>query len=128
MKPDITNLEDIRLFVNEFYDKVQKDDLIGPVFAGAIKDWGPHLEKMYQFWNAALFGIQGYRGNPFSKHAPLSIDARHFDRWLTLFGETIDAHFEGEMAADAKNRAQLMSVMFLGRLQNMTGGPNKVIV
>lgn len=128
MKRDITDLEDIKLFVNEFYGKVQEDDLIGPVFTRAIKDWGPHLEKMYQFWNAALFGIQGYRGNPFSKHAPLGIDARHFDRWLELFDETIDAYFEGEMAADAKNRARLMSVMFLGRLNNMTGGSDKVIV
>lgn len=128
MKPDITNLEDIKLFVNKFYGKVQQDDLIGPVFNGVIKDWGPHLEKMYQFWNAALFGVQGYRGNPFSKHAPLAIEGKHFDRWLSLFSETIDAHFEGRIAIDAKNRAQLMSAMFLSRLQGMTGGPGKVIV
>jgi hemoglobin len=128
MKPDITNLEDIKLFVNDFYEKVQEDNLIGPVFAGAIKDWGPHLEKMYQFWNAALFGVPGFKGNPFSKHAPLPIDKRHFDRWLILFNETIDAHFEGKMAMDAKNRAQLMAIMFLSRLDNMSGGPDKVLV
>lgn len=128
MKPDITNLEDIKLFVNEFYEKVQVDNLIGPVFAGAIKDWGPHLEKMYRFWNAALFGVPGFKGNPFSKHAPLPIDKRHFDRWLSLFNETIDTFFEGKMAMDAKNRAQLMAIMFLSRLENMSGGPDKVIV
>ena len=128
MKQDITNLEDIKLFVNEFYDKVQQDDVIGPVFTSVIKDWGPHLEKMYLFWNAALFGIPGFKGNPFAKHAPLPINSEHFDRWLLLFNETIDANFEGKVAMDAKNRAQLMAFMFLSRLQNMTGGPDKVIV
>ncbi len=128
MKPDIENLDDITLFVNEFYGKVQRDDLIGPIFNNAIADWTPHLEKMYQFWNAALFGVAGYRGNPFSKHAPLPIEEKHFDRWLILFNDTIDTHFEGKMARDTKNRAELMAIMFLKRLQDMPGGSSRVVV
>jgi hemoglobin len=128
MKKDITSLEDIKLFVDEFYLKVQKDNLIGPIFNGTIADWGPHLEKMYKFWNAALFSVPGFKGNPFAKHAPLPIAAEHFDRWLALFDQTIDANFEGSMANETKNRALLMAAMFLKRLQNMPGGPGKVIV
>jgi len=128
MNADIKNLEDIRLFVDGFYHKVAQDELIGPVFAGAIEDWTPHLEKMYQFWNAALFGVPGFRGNPFAKHAPLQINAAHFDRWLSLFNETINENFEGEMAEDAKNRAVLMAEMFLRRLDGMTGGAGRVIM
>lgn len=128
MKPDIKGLEDIILFVDGFYSKVQQDELIGPVFNNVITDWGPHLEKMYKFWNAALFGVAGFKGNPFAKHAPLPIETKHFDRWLTLFNETIDSYFEGEMAFDAKKRAGLMATMFLNRLQNMKGGYDKVIV
>ena len=128
MKPDIKNLDDIVVFVDGFYGKVQKDLLIGPIFNDVINDWSPHLEKMYLFWNAALFSIPGFKGNPFAKHAPLPIAAEHFDRWLLLFNETIDTYFEGETAADAKKRAGLMAAMFLGRLQNMKGGANKVIV
>lgn len=128
MKTDITNLKDIILFVDDFYDKVQQDELIGPIFNGRITDWEPHLEKMYKFWNAALFGVPGFKGNPFAKHAPLPIEGKHFDRWLTLFRETIDANFEGNMASDTKSRAELMAAMFLKRLQNMPGGPDKVIV
>ena len=82
MKADVKNLEDITLFVDKFYEKVQYDALIGPVFAGAIQDWTPHLEQMYRFWNAALFGVPGFRGNPFAKHAPLAIKEKHFERWL----------------------------------------------
>lgn len=128
MKTDITGLSEIRTFVDTFYSKVQKDDLIGPVFNNAISDWQPHLEKMYLFWNAALFGVPGFKGNPFAKHAPLPIEGKHFERWLLLFNETIDSHFEGEMATDTKNRAGLMAIMFLNKLENMKGGPGKVIV
>ena len=128
MKPDIKGLEDIIPFVDGFYSKVQQDELIGPVFNNVITDWGPHLEKMYKFWNAALFGISGFKGNPFAKHAPLPIETKHFDRWLTLFNETIDSYFEGEMAFVAKKRAGLMATMFLNRLQDMKGGYDKVIV
>lgn len=128
MKADIKNLEDITLFVDEFYGKVQHDELIGPVFAGAIQDWAPHLEQMYRFWNAALFGVPGFRGNPFAKHAPLAIQEKHFERWLNLFSATIDENFEGAIATEAKNRAQLMAEMFLRRLRGMNGDTSKVIV
>ena len=29
-----------------------------------------------------------YHGQPMKKHLPLSVDARHFDRWLDLFEAT----------------------------------------
>lgn len=99
---DINNIDDIRLFVDEFYAKVRIDDLIGAVFMEVISDWQPHLDKMYAFWNAVLFGVGGFKGNPFAKHAPLPIEQEHFDRWLELFYETIDTHFEGPVADDSK--------------------------
>lgn len=128
MKPDINNFNDIVFFVDAFYLKVQQDDLIGPIFNDVISDWQPHLQKMYLFWNAALFGVPGFKGNPFARHAPLPINTEHFDRWLKLFRETIDEAFEGEMAENTKKRAELMAAMFLSRLQNLSGGSDKVIV
>ena len=127
MTQDIKNLDDIIVFVDEFYRKVQQDDLIGPIFNKTISDWGPHLEKMYKFWNAALFSVPGFKGNPFAKHAPLPIQGKHFDRWMELFIATIDENFSGDIAEDTKKRAKLMADMFLTRLQNMHGGPGKVI-
>ena len=124
----IEGIDDIKVFVDEFYNKVRMDEFIGPIFNEAIDDWSHHLEKLYTFWNAALFGVAGFRGNPFAKHAPLPIGPDHFSRWLKLFFETIDAHFEGVVAADAKNRAELMAHMFLNRLSQMNGDPGKVIV
>lgn len=124
---DIATIEDIKVFVNEFYAKVQEDDLIGPVFLQVIGDWQPHLEKMYAFWNAVLFGVAGFKGNPFAKHAPLKIEQHHFDRWLILFGRTIDTHFEGPVADDTKNRAGLMAEMFLHKLRYMADAKRVIV-
>lgn len=128
MKRELANLEDIKLFVDGFYGRVQSDKLIGPIFNSVIKDWPPHLEKMYQFWNAALFGVPGFKGNPFARHAPLGLEKHHFERWLLLFKETIDAYFEGAMAEETKKRADIMALLFLSKIENMKGGANKVIV
>jgi len=125
---DITGLEDIQLFVDEFYNKVREDDLIGTVFAGVITDWQPHLDKMYAFWNAVLFGAAGFKGNPFAKHAPLPIAPEHFGRWLDLFGETIDANFAGPVAIEAKQKAGIMATMFMSKLDRMRNGPGYPIV
>ena len=125
---DITGLEDIQLFVNEFYSKVREDVLIGPVFADVITDWQPHLDKMYAFWNAVLFGAPGFKGNPFAKHAPLPIAQEHFGRWLELFGETIDANFAGPIAVETKQKAGIMATMFMSKLDRMRNGSGYTIV
>jgi len=126
---DIEGLEDIRIFVDEFYGKVQRDPLLGPVFFGAITgDWQPHLDKMYAFWNAALFGVAGFKGNPFARHAPLRIAAYHFERWLEMFHDTIDTHFEGPVADDTKRRSVIMAQVFISRLENLPNEGKNVIV
>lgn len=120
-KKDIEGLNDIKLMVNDFYNKVKRDSLLSPIFFEHIPtNWQPHLDKMYQFWNAALFGEKGYVGNPFSKHAKMNtITPLHFERWLLLFNQTIDAHFLGNMADDAKWRASIMADNFMRRLASI---------
>lgn len=114
---DISTFEDIRLFVDEFYAKIRQDDLLASIFQSKIgESWELHLQKMYAFWNAALFGEKGYVGNPFQKHATLPIQGEHFDRWLALFHETIDTRFTGPLAEDAKWRAGVMAHNFQNRL------------
>ncbi len=118
-KPDITGIEDIKILVDDFYNKVKEDDLLAPIFDFRLSThWGPHLEKMYTFWNAALFGVKGYNGNPFMKHVTMELESEHFDRWLNMFNETIDTHFEGPVAEDAKKRAIIMATMFMHKLND----------
>ena len=127
-KHDINGTEDIKLMVDDFYAKVQKDELLAPIFNFRLSThWEPHLEKMYTFWNAALFGLKGYTGNPFMKHATMDIGAEHFKHWLTMFYETIDTYFKGPTAEDAKRRAQIMAGMFQSRLTELKSTNKKPI-
>lgn len=102
---EIKDIEDISLLVNTFYDKIRKDDLLAPVFNSVIKNWEPHLEKMVQFWSTLLLYTRTYKDDPLPAHLPLKVDKVHFDKWLSLFNETVDELFIGEVASNAKKRA-----------------------
>ena len=115
---DIQDKADIKTFVDAFYEKVRIDPIIGPVFAASIPNdhWKPHLERMYSFWHTILFGVPDYRGNSFSKHEQLPIQARHFGRWIALLTETIDALFVGTKAEEVKMRAVKIGAVFQAKL------------
>lgn len=117
MKNDIANLDDIKQLVDTFYDKVQHDELIGPIFNGVIKNWQPHLEKMYTFWQTVLLQEHTYYGSPFPPHAKLPVSAAHFDRWLSLWYATVDGLFEGAKADEAKWRGKAMAEMFQAKIK-----------
>jgi hemoglobin len=110
---EIQTINEITLLVNQFYKKVQEDELLGPIFEKVINgNWEPHLEKMYRFWETVLLNNHTYHGSPFAPHAKLPIGADHFKRWLKLFLETVDENFSGEKAKEAKWRAEKMAEMF----------------
>lgn len=78
----------IERLVRGFYAKVREDDLIGPVFAARIKDWEPHLQRMFAFWSSVALLNGRYSGTPMPIHMKLPVDAAHFDSWLMLFEAT----------------------------------------
>src|SRR6187431_1169039 len=98
---EIVVREDIILLVDNFYGKVNKDGLLGPLFAHV--NWPSHLPIMYNFWSSMLLGEQSYQGNPFQKNMSLPLEGQHFDRWLELFFETVDETFIGEKALEVKD-------------------------
>ncbi|MBY5956998.1 group III truncated hemoglobin [Membranicola marinus] len=114
----IETLEDIKLLVDEFYGRIRQDELLADIFNGVIEDqWPAHLEKMYTFWQTVLLKEHTYYGSPFTPHATLPVEKQHFERWLKLFHETLDAHFHGEKADEAKWRAERMAEMFLYKIK-----------
>jgi hemoglobin len=78
---------------------------------------------MYNYWNTVLFPARTYKGNPFSKHMTLPIDKTHFSQWLNLFNQSIDEHFKGDMAEEAKNRAIKMAYLFQSKLEYLANNP-----
>lgn len=123
---DIENVEDIKLFVNEFYAKIKEDELLALVFALRIQGdhWDKHLHRMYDFWNTVLFFERTYKGNPFSKHHELPIASPHFSKWLLLFNETIDSRFKGDKAEETKKRAKNMATLFSSKMEYFANNPN----
>ncbi|MFZ1467593.1 MAG: group III truncated hemoglobin [Paracoccaceae bacterium] len=103
-----TGLDDAVLtrLVHGFYDRVRADPLLGPVFADHITDWGPHLDRMVQFWSSVALMTGRYHGAPMPKHMPLPVDGQHFDRWLDLFRQTAHDVCRPEGAAWVIDRAE----------------------
>src|SRR3954464_5390407 len=110
MKKDIENIEDIKLLVNSFYDKVKADNVIGYIFNDIAKvNWEKHLPVMYDFWENIIFFTNNYSGNPMIAHMNLNqlvaLKKEHFEQWLKLFTGTVDELFEGKKATLAKEKA-----------------------
>ena len=78
----------IERLVRTFYGRVQRDPLIGPIFAVRVADWERHIAKLCAFWSSVALMSGRYHGQPMQKHVDLPVDASHFDRWLELFEAT----------------------------------------
>lgn len=108
--PDLDCPEQIAELMEVFYARVRNDDLLSPVFLiQASVDWGEHLPKLAAFWCQMELGIPGFHGLPTQKHSALSREepfrAEQFERWVTLFHDTIDEDWQGPHADSIKARA-----------------------
>tara|TARA_R100000027_G_scaffold66841_1_gene63668 strand:+ start:670 stop:1065 length:396 start_codon:yes stop_codon:yes gene_type:complete len=125
----IIELDDIKLLVDSFYGKVREDKLLAPIFNNRIGEkWPEHMEKMYRFWQTVLLGEHTYHGSPFVPHAQLPVDKEHFNQWMILFNQTIDEHFRGDKAEEARWRAGKMAEMFHYKIEFYKNNPEKRIL
>lgn len=114
---DIRNEEDITKLVHAFYAKVEQDERLCHIFNEVANvDWDTHFPKMVDFWSKMLFRTERYKGRPFRQHLPLPIERDDFGRWVGLFIETIDEHFEGNRARYAKEMAVNIANSFSSRM------------
>ena len=114
---DLTTEADIKTLVDGFYARALADPLLKPVFVDfAHIDLSHHLPQLYDFWSGILLGTSRYRGFPMRQHFPLPLGIEHFERWLELFHEAVDAHFEGPVADTAKHHSLQVGRVFAGRL------------
>ncbi|HEV2571395.1 MAG TPA: group III truncated hemoglobin [Beijerinckiaceae bacterium] len=106
--PDALDEAMIHAVVHGFYDKIRSDDLLGPIFNGAIApgDWSHHLAKMCDFWSSTLLRTGRYEGHPLRPHLVLpGLGEEHFRRWLTLFRATVQNLCPPDVAALFLDRA-----------------------
>jgi hemoglobin len=114
--------EDIRFLVDSFYEKVQIDPLIGPIFTDVAQvDFPKHLPKMYAFWESIILGNNAYDGHPFRPHLIVNqkhtLTIEHFERWLQLFSATITENFSGETAEQVRQRATQIALVWNNKLE-----------
>lgn len=126
--PDIETCEDIERLVRAFYGRAMTDEIIGFIFTDVAQlDIEAHVPQITAFWETVLLGAKTYNASAFDPHAALhhkvALRAGHFERWLALWGETIDELFEGERAVAAKAHAIRVAYAFHGRLQTLTPPP-----
>lgn len=118
--------EMLRAVVDSFYTKVRADDLLGPIFDARIRDWGPHLARMTEFWSSVALMTGRYHGSPALAHADLPVTWTHFERWLALFRQTAEDLCPPEGAAHLIERAERIARSLHMVVENATsrGAPS----
>lgn len=86
--------ERLRHLLWSFYAQVMTDPDLAPVFRARLGPfpgaaWPLHIARLEGFWRAVMHGPSAYRGQPGPAHAHLGIGPAHFDRWLTLWEQTL---------------------------------------
>ncbi len=122
---DIRNRTDIDELVETFYGRVFADEQLGLIFTlVAHVTPATHFPLMGDFWETILFGQNRYHGNVILKHVELhlkqALQPAQFDRWISLFSNTVDALFTGPVAETAKTRARTMSMVLQAKLHTLT--------
>ena len=76
---------------------------------------------MYNFWEAALLDGNSYKGNPMLKHIAIDkiqkLEEKHFNVWIAEWDATIDEHFSGKIADQAKQKASMMKDLMLFKIK-----------
>lgn len=106
--------ENIKNLVVSFYNKIQQDEMLGPIFNDVAKvDWEHHIPLICQFWNSILLKTNEYHGNAYRKHVLLAqktvLTEAHFDRWLALFELEAYQHLAFQDAKALMEKASLIS-------------------
>jgi hemoglobin len=108
---DIEMREDLENLLIEFYKTATDDEQIGHHFKDL--DLVSHLPVIVDFWEKILFGKHIYFGNPMRVHQILHekfpLKFEHFQRWIEIFNRTVDTHFAGAQAENAKLRAKMIA-------------------
>ncbi len=129
---DITGRADVERLVDGFYDRVRRDEILGPIFDDiAHTEWAAHLPRMYDFWQTVLFGVDAFHGNPLAVHLLLArrvpLGEHQFGRWLELFHANVDALFSGAMAEEAKRSAERIAGVMRQRIASDEAGDRPVL-
>ena len=91
----------ISRLVEQFYEVVRTDEMLGPIFGARVVDWPHHLTRMKDFWASIMLESGRFSGNPMRKHMAIGgLDAEHFSRWQSLWDVTLTQIAPNEQVAN----------------------------
>ena len=105
---DLDNAAAIDAFVEAFYARLLRDPLLAPIFFDVANiDLPVHLPRIKAYWRKMLLGdATAYSGHMMARHRALDarrrLGAEDYERWLSLFEQTLDAGFAGPGADRAR--------------------------
>lgn len=109
-RPDIQNEGDIKTLVDTLCRKATNDTLLGASFGAAARIHWPHyLTTQYRYWSSTLLGQGNTEGEPLPEQLALPRSGPHVEHWLDLFSSTVEEHFAGSKADEAKQLAQQLA-------------------
>jgi hemoglobin len=104
----------IKKLVSYFYQRVQKDEVLGPIFNDVAKvDWDHHIPLICEFWNSIMLKTNEYHSNAYRKHVILGekikLTEEHFIRWFTLFKKEAFKHLPHQEAELITKKAEMIA-------------------
>jgi hemoglobin len=122
---ELDSRTEIHDLVVAFYREIVFDDLLGPVFGEVAEvDWSVHIPKLIDYWCRVLLRQPGYDGYILDAHRHVHglepLRTEHFDRWYTLWAETVDERWTGPIAEAAKLHAARTGAVLARRLLGVT--------
>ena len=115
------NEASIERLVRGFYNRAREDELLGPIFNGAVVDWEHHIANIADFWSSIVLRTGRYGGRPMRPHLMLPLRGEHFDRWLLLFEKTAKEQYTGDVADVFIDRARRIADSFEMGIASMRG-------
>ncbi|MEU8136651.1 group III truncated hemoglobin [Streptodolium elevatio] len=121
-RPDIETREDIILLLEDFYAAAFADDALGHIFVEVAQmDLEAHLPRLADFWEVTLLRSGEYRGNALEPHRALHtqfpLSAEHFERWMRLWTDAVEARHSGPTTRRAVAQAGRVAAAMRKRLQ-----------
>lgn len=110
--------------VEQFYEAIRADKILGPIFGAKVSDWPSHLARMKDFWASIMLESGRFSGNPMRKHVAIGgLDIAHFARWQSLWNATLTEIAPNEQVANRfRDAAQRIGESLLTGIQIERGG------
>ncbi|CAI8312546.1 MAG: Uncharacterised protein [Cryomorphaceae bacterium] len=84
---------------------------------------------MYDFWETILLGVTKYKENPMLKHIEFNameeLKAEYFERWISLWKETIQENFVREISEQTIKKAEQIGGLMKFKIEQHTTKPKR---